>query len=422
MKARKGRCAGNASSHRCGGVVALLAVCVTAGGCLGPAAVNYTRTRYNNVYRDTNDEQLLLNIVRLRYADSPVFIDLPNITSQFEIGTRTAFSGGYDGSGPGRTSLGVAEFGLRDSPTLSYHPRAGQEIARTLLTPLTTELLRAISAGATFEQFLLMAVNDINDVPNAARSTVMVPTEPDDNAAYRYGVGLLAALYERGALELTAGTSEDPSSYGSIPAQRLQGRDLVNAAKEGFVFRVVENDQVALRKKETDIVLRIRPAEVNSYEMQEVARIFSLRPGLGAYKIKSELAEEDEERHGRPGAELTDTFHLDMRSALQIAMFLSKGVCVPDEHVRTGIAPVTPGPDGVPFDWTNITRGLFFVSSQRHRPRDAEVAVQYRGYWFYITPNDVRSRSILAIFEILFALQESEDNQLAPLLTLPAGG
>jgi hypothetical protein len=76
----------------------------------------------------------------------------------------------------------------------------------------------------------------------------------------------------------------------------------------------------------------------------------------------------------------------------------------------------------MPFDWTSITRGLFIVHSQRHRPRDAEVAVQYRGHWFYIARNDVDSRSVLAISEILFSLQESDENQLAPLLTLPAGG
>ena len=103
-------------------------------------------------------------------------------------------------------------------------------------------------------------------------------------------------------------------------------------------------------------------------------------------------------------------------------MFLSKGVCVPMEHVETGIVPVTRGLDGLPFDWTSITRGLFIVHSQRHRPRNAEVAVQYRGYWFYIARNDVDSRSVLAISEILFSLQESDENQLAPLLTLPAGG
>src|SRR4051794_28798023 len=65
--------------------VALMAGCLAASGCLGPAAVRSTRMRYNEVVRSTSDEQLLMNLVRLRYADTPVFIDLPNITSQFEL-------------------------------------------------------------------------------------------------------------------------------------------------------------------------------------------------------------------------------------------------------------------------------------------------------------------------------------------------
>src|SRR5205807_1018847 len=64
--------------------LALLAACLAASGCLGPTAVRSTRMRYNDAVRATNDEQLLMNLVRLRYADSPIFIDLPNITSQFE--------------------------------------------------------------------------------------------------------------------------------------------------------------------------------------------------------------------------------------------------------------------------------------------------------------------------------------------------
>ena len=60
------RGAGSAARQRLGGMAVLLAVFISASGCLGPAAINYTRTRYNNVYRDTNHEQLLLNIVRLR--------------------------------------------------------------------------------------------------------------------------------------------------------------------------------------------------------------------------------------------------------------------------------------------------------------------------------------------------------------------
>ena len=73
--------------------VVLLAL-LGVSGCVGPNAVRYTRLRYNEVVRDTNDQQLLINIVRLRYADSPVFIDLPNITSQFEVSGRGNYLGG----------------------------------------------------------------------------------------------------------------------------------------------------------------------------------------------------------------------------------------------------------------------------------------------------------------------------------------
>jgi len=76
-------------------VVVLLAGWTAVSGCVGPKAIRHTRIRYNEVVRDTNDEQLLLNIVRLRYADSPVFIDLPSITSQFEVAGRGSYFGGY---------------------------------------------------------------------------------------------------------------------------------------------------------------------------------------------------------------------------------------------------------------------------------------------------------------------------------------
>ena len=74
-------------------LVVVLAACASISGCMGPKAVRYTRMQYNEVIRDTNDQQLLMNIVRLRYADSPVFIDLPNITSQFEAASRGNYLG-----------------------------------------------------------------------------------------------------------------------------------------------------------------------------------------------------------------------------------------------------------------------------------------------------------------------------------------
>jgi hypothetical protein len=402
-------------------VVVLLAAWAGVSGCAGPKAVRYTRIRYNEVIRDTNDEQLLLNIVRLRYADSPVFIDLPNITSQFEVAGRGNYSGGYGNQFPGRTSLGYGEMSLRDTPTLSYHPREGREIAKSLLTPLSADLFSVVNAGADLEQLLLMVINDINDVPNAPRATTLAPKAPDDNALFLWGIRLLESLREREATELAIGTDEKiEGSSDPIPRGAVNGRDLLNAARDSYVYRTQGEGQVTLLKREKELFLRIRPPYVHSPEMEEVARIFRVTPGLSKYRIKSELTEEANRRLPSPLGD--DTIYLNMRSVLQIMTFLSKGVCIPEDHVRSRVAPVTPGPDGRPFDWTRVTAGHFFVHAQKHRPRAAEVAVQYRGYWFYIASDDVNSRAVLAILEILFALQESDSRHVGPLLTLPLGG
>ena len=74
------------------------------------------------------------------------------------------------------------------------------------------------------------------------------------------------------------------------------------------------------------------------------------------------------------------------------------------------------------YDWTQVTDGLFCVQSSKKKPRCAEVAVKYRGYWFYIAANDVQSRAALAVLELLFAVQESEGRLQGPVLTLPLGG
>jgi hypothetical protein len=408
--------------------IARLAVVLAAwsaiSGCAGPNAIRYTRLRYNEVVRDTNDEQLLINIVRLRYADSPVFIDLPNITSQFEMSGTAGYLGGYGNQFKGgRTSLGNGAMSLRDTPTLSYHPREGREIAKSLLTPLSSDLFIVVNAGADIEQLLLLATNDINDVPNAPRSTTLTPKVADDNTLFLRGIRLLQSLRQRDGTELAFGTNEETDGASDpIPESAVGGRDLWNAARDGYVYRTKGEGRMTLLKREKDLVLKIRPQFVNSPEMQEVERIFHLLPGQSMYKIKSELTEEAYQRRNLPNPLGNDTIYMNLRSVLQIMTFLSKGVCVPDEHVIGGVVPVTPGPDGEPFDWTQVTAGHFTVHAQKHRPRGVEVAVPYRGYWFYIAADDVQSRAVLAILEVFFALQESGDKPTGPLLTLPLGG
>ncbi len=401
--------------------VIILAAWAGISGCLGPKAVRYTRLRYNEVVRDTNDEQLLINIVRLRYADSPVFIDLPNITSQFEVAGGGNYLGGYGNQTNAPASLGFGQMSLRDTPTLSYHPREGREIAKALLTPLSADLFIVVNGGANLEQLLLFSINDINDVSNAYRATTLLPKVPDDNTTFLRGIRILASLRDRDATELAFGTlDEADDSSDPMAKSTVKARDLLEAARDGYVYRADPKEEVKLLKREKGLYLKIRPAYVDSPEMQEAAKIFHLTPGLSKYRIKSELSDEVNQKLPKPLE--SDTIYMNLRSVLQIMTFLSRGVCVPEEHVVSGIAPVTLDQNGQPYDWTHVTAGNFLVHAQKHRPRDSEVAVPYRGYWFYIAATDVSSRATLAILEMVFALQESGDRAVGPLLTLPIGG
>src|SRR5262249_43950186 len=147
-------------------------------------------------------------------------------------------------------------FSLRDTPTLSYHPREGREIAKGLLTPLSSDLFIVVNAGADIEQLLLMTVNDINDVANAPGATLLSPKTPSSNDAFRRGIQLMSWLRERDGTELAFETNEESDKASDpIPKSSIGGRDLLNAAKDGYVYRSRSEGQMTLLKQEKELFL-----------------------------------------------------------------------------------------------------------------------------------------------------------------------
>ncbi len=399
--------------------IGLLLLGLTCMGCVGPHALQNTRLRYNEVYRATNDEQLLLNIVRLRYADSPVFIDLPTITGQYEAGAVGGFNTPLNSLDPGIPNFAIGQLMLRDTPTLSYHPREGKEIASSLIEPLNADLIRFVSPGSNTLLFLLMTANDINDIRNAPLATSLHPRTPDDNAEFRILVDLLVRLQERGAIEIELGNFAG-EQFDSLPVQQVSGQDVLQAAQNGFAFRI-EGERATLEKRQKTVAIRIRPADLDAPDVQQLVAMLRLRPGQNTYNWRDEQLGDDSEREvvTLPNPLGGETIKIHMRSVLQVMSFLSKGVCVPEEHVLNGIAPMTPGIDRAFHDWSDVTAGLMRIRSQKHRPRETEVAIHYRGYWFYIDSSDTISRSTLALLELLLEIQETDRKTQSPLLTLP---
>ena len=120
---------------------------------------------------------------------------------------------------------------------------------------------------------------------------------------------------------------------------------------------------------------------------------------------------------GPIGPEPREIISVNVRSGYQVLAFLSKGVEVPEAHVRRGSVILFQGPDGRPFDGRRLTKGLFHVCVQKHKPLRSDLAVYYRGYWYYIPEDDVQSRATLNYVKLVLDMRSEVGD--SPVLTLP---
>ncbi len=70
-----------------GKTLALILLALLAAGCSyhGPDALRMTRPEYNVVIQQTNEQELQLNLVRLKYRDTPYFLSVEKVVSSLEF-------------------------------------------------------------------------------------------------------------------------------------------------------------------------------------------------------------------------------------------------------------------------------------------------------------------------------------------------
>ena len=352
--------------------IALLSLIVAACHSIGPGSVPRDRVDYSNALSDSWKDQMLLNIVRLRYADTPTFMDVSSVISAYTIQTAAQASGTVNVGVPNDTNItpnGVGSLavqgGYNDRPTISYTPLTGKKFAQSLLQPIPPNaIFSLIAAGYPADAVIPTTVRALNGVYNRT---------------------------SQGGNRRPA----DPSFYPLVDAlRRIQ-------LSRSFSMRIEKrgDEQVAIG------IFAARLDPELQRDLEFVMKTLNLQAKNGEITLNYGAIQ-------RSPNELA----VLSRSMIEVMQELSADIDVPAADVsdgRTFANPTLPA-DASPYDQPRVR-----IQSGPTPPADAFTAVHYRGTWYWISDHDMNSKRSLTFLLLFFSLAETGAVPEVPVLTIP---
>ncbi|RTL12017.1 MAG: hypothetical protein EKK54_05010 [Neisseriaceae bacterium] len=196
-------------------LVTLMTACSTTG--LGQ--VPKTRENYNKAIDTSENEQFLLNIVRMHYGNSPYFVGVDSVTTQSTLRTKLEAQMFTDRNavmaGPFWNIAPTIEF--TEAPTITYTPLQGTKYVSGMMTPLTLDRIGMLqSSGWDLPTVLKLSINRIGVLNNSEVSRHVVDGGSSDNPEFSNFVDQLTRLGQKGAI------THSLTSYRDHPAILLQ--------------------------------------------------------------------------------------------------------------------------------------------------------------------------------------------------------
>ena len=344
---------------------------ITGCASIGPTTVGRDRFDYVSAISESLKQQILLNIVKIRYADVPVFMDVGQVISGYELESTLTASGSIGNkTAPGALgdflNLGAGGRYL-DRPTITYAPLTGADFIKTMMTPFPPgSIMFLIEAGWPVDVLLQVGVQAINGLRN-----------------------------EKGGVQ---GHPADPEF---IEVVRLMKKIQIAG---GVGFRVQQEKE----GKEASMLMfhtrRLTPETVR--DIAAVKELLRLNPEATDIRITYGAdAQSDRE------------IALHTRSAYQVLVDLSMQVAVPPEHITEHR---TIGLTATDLEQTAPLPRLIAIRSSSDRQADSFVQVKYRGYWYWIDDQDLNSKRVFTFLTVLFTLSETGEKIQKPILTIRA--
>jgi hypothetical protein len=387
--------------------------------------------RYNEALRHVNEEQLLRNLVHMRYNEIPLNLSVSSIAAQYELTGSAEARPFFVAPNPSNSNIVFRTFtkilpdvaaSAANRPTITLIPSDNGDAVQKFLTPITAETLLFLTETSwPVSTVMRLWVERLNGVPNAASASGPQRNQIPDFERFRRVAELMQLVRnlrlgdiwpEEKAIEVS----------GPLPASAVTAAAAVEAAKNGMEYRP-DPDGVhwTLVRKEHRLVFVVYPGALGHHVLDELSQILNLEPRQSRYEVVvTESLVPDPQQWPSPPAE---NLRISLRSSSQVYFYLANGVEVPEEHLAKGLVKLPTGPDGKLFDGRIITDDLFTVHAcPGHKPPpNAFVAIKYRDYWYYIDDRDQASKATFALLLSLHRLDFGHQPPGAPFLTLPVG-
>jgi hypothetical protein len=272
--------------------IAALSLLLGACSSIGPATVVRDRADYASSIGNSWKEQTLLNIVKLRYADMPVFLEVAQVIAGYQLqstigGSVTAGNFNSAVIGPLTASGTATAAGIfTDRPTVVYSPLTGVDFLTRLMTPIPpSSVLFVLQAGYSAARVMPIMLNSINGLSNGSNRMQRAPDPRFTRLVQLVGEAQLADT-----IELRIGSSKEGPD-GSL-----------------IVFP---------RRKDPAAIAR----------RQEFTRLLGLKPDLQQLKVQ----------YGAYSGK-DDEIDMKTRSMLEIMLDYAAAVQVPASDVSEGKA------------------------------------------------------------------------------------